>query len=573
MRKIPLSISLLLIASLVLSACGGVRRQSGIVRIGWVNTPDSFNPGKATSEESFRIFDLVYDTLYKLNIDREYELELADKVTVSEDGLKWRFNIRDGIMFHDGTPLTAKDVVFSYNFYLDNAEAFPYLASFIDYFDSVKLGTTTEVVITLTRPISNMENRLSHLYVLPEHVWAGAISTRGNGLNFLRYIVPDFWKSADTVAAVDYENLDMIGSGPFKMTEYKPGVMIKLEAVKDHFFYKPKVDGIEIVIYKEPSLMIKALENGEVDMISSVPIKAVPALLTVPNVDVVHGPSLSPQISDIIINQILPANCPNKAGWICTGHPALRDRNVRLALFLAVDKQRIVDDLMYGYATTGLTLIPRGLGDFYNDGIFSFGYSVDLANATLDKEGYKDTNGDGIREMPDGSRDLEFRLNWSSDNPTAQKEAEILKFMWSQIGVSVDLKPIDPALLNSRCCPTFDYDIMIGERVSDPDPAITLGTEYTGNIVTGLNETGYANLNYDALYNRQLVKLDQTDRLNTILLMQQMLYTDVVYIVPFYSNTIQAYRTDAFTGWPFSGGNLALENPFSLTTITPVPKQ
>jgi len=213
------------------------------------------------------------------------------------------------------------------------------------------------------------------------------------------------------------------------------------------------------------------------------------------------------------------------------------------------------------------------LGKFYNAGIFQYIYNVDQANAFLDAGKYFDTNGDGIREMPDGSGDLDFRLGWPTNIPTAEHEAELLKFMWSQIGVAVELTPIDPALLDSRCCPTFDYDIMIGERVSNPDPAVTLGTEYSGNIDTGLNETGYADLPYDQLYTRQLVKLDQVDRLNTILLMQQTLYTDVVYIVPFYTNAVQAYRTDTFTDWPFNTANLSLENPFSLTTISPIAKK
>jgi len=575
MRKTSFLIGILLIVSMILSACGLSLRKSGVVKIGWVDTPDSFNPGLATSDESFRIFDLVYDTLYKLNINQEYELELAESATLSPDGKEWKFKIRDGVTFHDGEPLTADDVVYSINFYKDHPEEFPYISGFTSYFEKVKKSTpsSNEVIITLTQPVANMENKLSYLYVLPKHIWTGNISTETNNMNFLRFIVPDYWTSADEKAALTYLNLDMIGSGPFKMVEYQPGALIKLEAMKDHFYYKPKVDGIEIIIYKNPSDMVQALSRGEVDMISSVPFAAVAALQQMPNIQIADGPSLAPHISDIIINQISASDCPVDKGWVCTGHPALRDRNVRVALAYAVDKQRIIDDVMLGLATPGLTLVPKGLGKFYNSGVFEYTYNVNQANAFLDAAKYLDTNGDGIREMPDGSRDLDFRLGWPTNIPTAEHEAELLKFMWSQIGVVVELTPIDPALLNSRCCPTFDYDIMIGERVSNPDPAVTLGTEYSGNIDTGLNETGYSDAPYDQLYTRQLVKLDQVDRLNTILLMQQTLYTDVVYIVPFYTNAVQAYRTDTFADWPFNTANLSLENPFSLTAISPIAGQ
>jgi len=572
MRKTSFSIGMLVVISLVLSSCGISFNQGKVVKIGWVKSPDSLNPGLARSDESFRIFDLVYDTLYKLNINQEYVPELAESATLSTDGLQWIFTIRDGVTFHDGKPLTADDVAFSIKFYMNHPKEFPYISTYTSFFESVGRLTPTsnKVVINLTQPVSNMENQLSYLYILPKHIWTGNITNDGKNLNFLRFLVPAAsLSSTDDVAAIKYPNYDMIGSGPFKMSSYEPGVSIKLKAVKDHFYYQPRIDGIEIKMYQTSSEMIQALASGEVDMISSVPFAAVAAMKQMPNVAVVDGPSLAPHISDIIINQLLPSNCP--AGMTCTGHPALRDRKVRLALAYAVDKQRIVDDVMQGLATPGLTLVPKGLGKFYNDGIFPYTYNVDQANKFLDDAGYLDNNRDGIREMPDRSSDLDFRLGWPTNIPTAEAEAGLLKFMWSQIGIAVELTPIDPASLNSRCCLSFDYDIMIGERVSNPDPAVTLGTEYAGNIPTGLNETGYSNLAYDQLYSRQLVKLDQVDRLNTILLMQQTLYTDVVYIVPFYTNVVQAYRTDTFAGWPIHTVNLSLENPFSLTSITPVP--
>lgn len=574
MRKISHLIGILLIVSQILSACSLSLGQNKVVKVGWLKSPDSFNPGLARLDESFRIFDLVYDTLYKLNVNQEYELELAETDDISPDGKEWTFTIRDGVKFHDGEPLTADDVVFSIDFYMNHPDEFPYLANFTSYFESVKKTTPTskDVVITLKQPVANMQNQLSYLYILPKHIWTGNIATEGNNLSFLRSFFPSqYLGEADLKAALTYPNLDMIGSGPFKMAEYQPGVLIKLEAVKDHFFYPPKVDGIEFMIFQTPSEMIQALGNGEVDMLSSVPFEAVPAIRQMSNVQLVDGPSLAPYISNIIINQITPQTCSTYPGLVCNGHPALRDRNVRHALAFAVDKQRIIDDVMLGLATPGLTLVPKGLGKFYNTAIVEDPYNVDLANKFLEDNGYRDTNGDGIREMPNSDIDLDFRLGWPTNIPTAQYEAELLKFMWSQIGVAIELTPIDPATLQGRCCPGFDYDIMIGERASNPDPAVILGTEYSGNIQTGLNETGYSLLAYDQLYTRQLVKLDQEDRLYTILLMQQMLYTDVVYIVPFYTNAIQAYRTDTFTEWPIGANNLALENPFSLTAITPVP--
>ena len=86
-------------------------------------------------------------------------------------------------------------------------------------------------------------------------------------------------------------------------------------------------------------------------------------------IQVVAGPPVAPSVSDIIFNQVDPENCPVAAGGLCTGHPALRDRNVRLAMAHAIDKQTLIDEVMLGLADPGLTLIPKGLGSFYNSSI------------------------------------------------------------------------------------------------------------------------------------------------------------------------------------------------------------
>ena len=99
--------------------------------------------------EAYTIFELVYDSMYQLNLDGTYSLELADSVDVSDDGTVWTFHIRDGVKFHDGVPLTADDIAFSYNFYQAN-EDFPFLNVYTTYFDSVEAPDPNTVVITLT---------------------------------------------------------------------------------------------------------------------------------------------------------------------------------------------------------------------------------------------------------------------------------------------------------------------------------------------------------------------------------------------------------------------------------------
>jgi peptide/nickel transport system substrate-binding protein len=303
-------------------------------------------------------------------------------------------------------------------------------------------------------------------------------------------------------------------------------------------------------------------------MITEMPNTAVPALRNAENVALVVGAPLAPDIADIIPNQVTPELCPPDGS--CTGHPALRDLAVRRALAHATDKQKIIDVVLLGLGEPGLTLVPDGLGEFYNNTIEDYAFDLAEANRLLDEAGYQDTDGDGVRQMPDGSRPLEFRLNFPSDSSTAPRVAELLTESWGQIGVKLQPQALDPDTLTSVCCPTFDYDVLIWGWGSDPDPGFLLSVHLTDEIPTGNSETGYSNPEFDALYAQQATELDPEKRKEIIWKMQEILHDDVVYIVPYYAEEVQAYRTDRFQGWITDQPKVTLQHPTSLTVIEPV---
>lgn len=538
---------IILITAILVSSCAGTTATAPFVRVGWNGEPDTLNPGMALLEESFSIFSLIYDTLYVLNLDGSYSLSLAESVDVSEDGKMWTFKIRDGVKFSDGAALTAEDVAFTFILY-KNAEDFVFMPGYTTYFESVKATSNNEVIITLTQAIPNMESQLYGLYVLPKHIW-------------------------ENIADPTDPNLPVsqsVGSGPFKLVEYVPGQTIRLEARQGHHLYSPKIGGVEFRIYSDITSLIQDFSEKRLDVIASLPVNAVSALDGMSGVQVVAGPPVAASVSDIIFNQIDPQKCLAEAGGICTGHPALRDRAVRLALAHAIDKQKLIDEVMLGLADPGLTLIPRGLGTFYNSGIRDYEYDIARANQILDRAGYLDINGDGVREMPDGSRDLTFRLEWPDDILYARTEAELLKVMWSQIGIAVIMMPVDSTALTERCCPAFDYDILLWEWGSDPDPSFLLSVMLTDEIPSGYNETGYSNQQYDLLFAEQATALDDENRRRIIWQMQNLVHEDVVYIIPFYQKAVQAYRTDTFRGWLTNSGNLDLVEPSSLGIVEPI---
>lgn len=537
-----------LLVALVLSACGNLGGQPAVVRVGWAGSPDTVNPGSAVLSEAYSIFALVYDTMYKLNLDGTFSLGLADSVEHSEDGLVYTYKIHQGVKFHDGQPLTSKDIKFSYELYKAHDD-FPYMNSYTAYIESIDAPDDSTLILTLSEAIPNIESQLVFMYILPEHIWKD---------------------HAEGAAAVEFENFEMIGTGPFKMVEYKQNEFVHLAANKDHFQTPPKVDEVIFQTFESQDVLVQAVKSGQVDMITEMPATAVETLKGEANVKVINGAPFAPAVSDIILNQATPENCPTDAGGLCTGHPALQDRNVRLAMAHATDKQKLIDVVLLGYGTPGLTLIPDGLGFWYNDTLKDYEFDAAKANQILDDAGYADTDGDGIREMPDGSQPLIFRINWPSDSIDAPRQAELLSEMWSAIGVKTELAATDPDALTSQCCPVFDYDIILWGWGSDPDPNLLLNVQTTGEIPTGYNETGYSNPEFDALYAQQAVELDLDKRKELVWKMQEVAFNDVVYIIPYYEQAVQAYRTDRFTGWLTDFAKIELSDVTSLVVIEPV---
>jgi peptide/nickel transport system substrate-binding protein len=527
------------------AASEGGGATGGTVRLGIGGYPDSLNPGNGVLAEAYTMYELVYDTPIAVTSAGEYVPELASDWTVSDDGLTWTMTIVDGATFHDGEPLTAEDVAFSVELYRDT-EDFPFLSSYGAPFVEVEAVDEQTLVLATEEPLVTFESYMAFIYVLPEHIWA---------------------EVDDPVA---FENEEMIGSGPFSFVEASQGEFVELAANADHWSTPPNVDGVIFRTISNADARVTALTTGEVDAITEFPATAVATLQNAENVNVhIADIAAGGAFRDVFFNITDEENCPEDG--VCSGHPALKDVEVRRALATAVDKQQIIDVATLGTATPGLSLVPPGLGDFYASEVEDYPFDVAAANALLDDAGYEDGDGDGVREClaDQECETLTFRFNYADDIDTAPREAELLQGMWAEIGVAIEIQGLDPDTLTSVCCPTFDYDIMLWGWGSDPDPAFLLGVGLCSEIPTGFSETGYCNPEYDELYDAQAVAQDVDERIDLIHEMQRILVEDVPYIIPYYQNSIQAWRTDTFTGWLDVDPTLGLEDPSSLVNLRP----
>jgi peptide/nickel transport system substrate-binding protein len=364
----------------------------------------------------------------------------------------------------------------------------------------------------------------------------------------------------------------MIGSGPFKLAEVSQDEFVRLETNQEYWGTVPAIDGVIFQTIGVADARITALTTNNVDAISEFPATAIASLRNEDSVNVhVADVAAGGDLRDVFFNVVADEDCPADVG-VCSGHPALKDVAVRRALSTAIDKQQIIDVATLGSASPGLSLVPPGLGDFYASELHDDGFDVDAANAMLDGAGYEDTDGDGVREcLPSQDcDDLTFRFYYADDIDTGPREAELLQGMWQEIGVATQIQAIDAQnVLTSLCCPAFDYDIIMWGWGSDPDPAFLLGVALCTEIDSGFSETGYCNPEYDALYDAQGVEQDHDARVDMIHQMQAMLLEDVPYVVPYYAQILEAWRTDTFTGWLDASPTLGIADPSNLSVLQP----
>jgi peptide/nickel transport system substrate-binding protein len=566
------AVSVLLVV--ILAACGGQAVSpsadgseggasvapvtGGTVRIGIGGSAEDLNPGNGVLAEDYDLYELMYDTPIAVTRDGEYIPELATDWEASSDGLTWTLTIRDDVTFHDGEPLTAEDVAYSIQLYKD-VEDFPFLPSYVSIYETIEATDETHVELTTAEPIGNFESTLAFIYVLPQHIWE---------------------VEEDPVA---FGNEEMIGSGPFMLSEYRQGEFTELAANTEYWNGRPNIDTLIFQTFANADARVQALTNGDVDAITEFPNTAIAGLQNAENVHVqISEVGAGGSLRDVFFNMVAPENCPTAeetgdVAGVCSGHPALLDVNVRRALATAVDKQEIVDVAHLGEATVGLSLVPIGLGEDYAGEVEDYPYDPAAAATMLEEAGYVDGDGNGVRECLDdqdcseSGGELRFRFHYADDIDTAPREAELLQGMWAEIGVQIEIQGLDPDTLTSICCPAFDYDIMLWGWGSDPDASFLLGVALCTEIPSGFSETGYCNPEYDELYDQQAVETDAEARIAIIHDMQEILVRDVPYIIPYYLKEIQAWRTDTVVGWLEVDPTLGLEDPSSLVVISRAP--
>ena len=504
-----------------------------VFRMGLVNDIDSLNPFKALEIPSFEVSNLNYNLLVEFAQDDLRPVPgLAESWETSEDGLEWTYNLRDDVTWHDGEPFTSADVKFTIETILENPAAGLY-SDYVKQIDTIETPDEHTVVMTTKKPSVQME--ILYVPILPEHVWEE---------------VPD-----DELKS--FPNEPSIGTGPFQAIEWDRGQSVKLVKNPDYFGSEPAVDEIYFQLYDNDDTMVQALKRGEVDYIYNPPAELFQSLEGEENIETLS--SVDPGYTELAMNVYEPTpesielGAPEESG----GNPALLDVRVRQAINWAVDEQELADKILRGEGPPGSTIVPPTSPAYHLelDESEVMGFDIERAKELLAEAGWEDTDGDGTVDK--NGEPLELRLVGRSEDSSSVRASEFIDGWLQEAGVDVTTEALTDNKLTEDIYAT-DFDMFIWGWGSDPDPDFILSVMTCGQI-NNYSDSFYCNEEYDRLYELQKTQLDTEERVETVYEMQRIIYEDTPYVILFYDNLLEAYRTDDFTGWttqPEEGGSL-----------------
>ena len=512
--------------------------------VGMTNDAVTFNPMFMIETPEYSTADLIYDTFLGWEQeDFDTTGNLATDWTQSEDGLTWTFNVRDDITWHDGEPFTAGDIAYTFNWILDQE-----VGNFIDYLPytaSITAPDDTTLVWETTIP-TGAPVYPPYVYIMPEHV----LSQYDSKADFKK------WKGFP----------DAVGTGPFKMVEWRRGDFWRLEANEDYWQGAPHIDEFVFRIFQNEDAMIEALKQGEIDFADDISANLFDSLQDEPTITGNAGnPTVFTQMS---FNQCTDevAYCRN-TGF--NHHPATTDLAFRTAVEYAIDRDVLVDRVKLGYAEPGYTVIPNPKWHFTPESPIT--YDPDEANRILDEAGYADTDGDGIRETPDGEP-MSMRFVVRTEAPETIDAGEFIVEWMRDIGVELKTEAVNDSKLGDIWY-SNDYDLYIWGWGVEPDPNFQLST-YQGNQCGIWSDTCYKNDEYDQLFKDQQKAASLDERATIVDQMQQILYEDRPELVLWYDQYLQAYRSDKWTGFveqPSEGGTILFQyGHYSDLNIQPV---
>ena len=521
-----------LASALAASPAASPSSSSGkvVLRLGWTEEPDNLNVFIGYQDTSYEIWALNYDELFGAGDRNQPMLDLATEFPtqqnggISADGKTWTIHIRSDAKWDDGTPVTASDVAFTYNYIIKNQMA--NMLNYVNGIDSVTALNPTTVQFHCAHSMAVGYMETSSIYIIPEHIWKNVTPSE---------------------ATTTYGNKPpIIGSGPFETVAFVKGSYLKM--VRNPYWWgqKPTIDEIYFEAYQNADTMVSDLRAGRIAGAYGIPVAEFEQLKSAKGIKA---------IAYHFFNwDYLESNC--YTGSTSMGNPVLRDWHFRNALNWALDKQRLCELAYDGMAQPATTIIlPNTWSnpDYHWQPPADQAYTFDIAKANqlLTAAGYPLK--DGVRLNKQG-KPIVLRLQATTDQAPCDIEAKLIAGWLQQLGLKIRLEIIDSGTLTNNIynyqgnTPAPNFDLVVWEWTGYFDPGQTLSALTTSEI-GNLNEPLWSNAEYNKLAIQQAETVDPQQRAQVLWKMQQLQYVESPWIPITYPDYLQAINTADWTGW------------------------
>lgn len=437
--------------------------NKGTLTEGIIGTPRFINPALATSDADRDMAALIYSGLMRADNKGGLIPDLAEKFTISDDGLIYTFTLKPNMVWHDGNPLTSDDVLFTIEKTKDPAVKSPKRGGWEGV--NIEKIDDNSLRFVLEKPYASfLEN--TTIGILPKHIWSN---------------VP-----VDQISSSSL-NVTPLGSGPYQINKISrnPGGIItsyELAANKKFGLGKPHIKKFILRFYPSEKELINAYLRGEIESINAVTPQNLEKIKK--NGQTVKTISL-PRAFGVFFNQ-------NNA-------KLFTQKDVRQALDVSVDRKKIISEVLRGFGTELLHPLPPGtLGALTEQEEGDF--SATEAKTILEKNGWEKNEEKGVLEKK--IKGEIFQLSFSistSDAPELKQTAELLKEMWEGIGAKVDVKIFEAGDLNQNVIRPRKYDSLLFGQITgrDPDPFVFWHSSQRND--PGLNIALYANVKADKI--------------------------------------------------------------------------
>jgi peptide/nickel transport system substrate-binding protein len=415
--------------------------------------------------------------------------QLAERWSISEDGLEYTFNLRGGVRWHDGKDFTSADVATSI---LLLKEYHPRGRGTFANVTDIRTPDAQTAVIVLSKPAPYLIYALAAAEspIVPRHLYDG-VDPQSNPAN-----------------------LAPIGTGPYRFKEWQKGNFIRYERNPDYWDQpKPYVDTLIVRILRDAAARATALETGELDLAGEnpVPLTDIARLTALPHLAAeTRGYSYSAAQTQLEFN---------------LDNPYLKSLQVRQAIAHAIDRQVIVDTVWYGYAIVAPSPISPLLSRFYADDVETYPFDPAASNRLLDEAGY-----------PRGAGGTRFNLTIDPNpyNPGGLRLASYVKQALARVGISVTVRSQDFAAFVKRVYADRDFDIDCNHLSNTFDPTVGVQRVYwSKNFKKGLpfsNGSHYDNPEVDRLLEAAAIESDPAKRIGEWKQFQRIVTRDIPLI-------------------------------------------